>query len=392
MVIVAVRGVRVRATPGWLMTYLLLVATLVLWRELPAASLGPALERTVAVVLVPTLLLPTIVVHELSHVFVARRQGIRVQEVDLRLAGMTRGNASAPDGPVGEARIALAGPVVSLAIGIPLMALAGALEHGAGWAPLAAWTLGCVGAANLVLGLASLYPGYPMDGSDLVHAIAWRATGSQRRAARSVMVVGVASGWVVMLVGLVVAFRIDPSTGMWVTLLGWSLGRISRAARDHDRLDELVSGLTVADAIERDVAVVTPTLTLDTVLDQHRFVEGPGMFPVVRGGALLGVIEIRDVGGGGRPGTDLRVADRMRAIDRVQVVTEGQRLWDAVAILERDHVNAVPVVAPDDRRRLVGLVTRSAVQRLLRSRIRRASAGDSDGTTSTTTTDGSPDV
>jgi CBS domain-containing protein len=60
----------------------------------------------------------------------------------------------------------------------------------------------------------------------------------------------------------------------------------------------------------------------------------------------------------------------MRSIDRIHVVTEGQRLWDAVAILERDRVNAVPVVAPDDRARLLGLVTRAAVQRLLRSRAR----------------------
>ena len=95
------------------------------------------------------------------------------------------------------------------------------------------------------------------------------------------------------------------------------------------------------------------------------------MFPVVRGGTLVGVIDLRDVRGGARPGTELRVEDRMRAIEGVPVVTEGQRLWDAVAILERDRVSAVPVVAPDDRARLLGLVTRSAVQRLLRGRLRR---------------------
>jgi CBS domain-containing protein len=166
---------------------------------------------------------------------------------------------------------------------------------------------------------------------------------------------------------------------MWLTLLGWALGRIARNARDQDRFIELVGDLTVRDATERDVAVVAPTLTLDTVLAQHRLREGPGMFPVVRAGALVGVIDMRDVGRAGRPGTEARVADRMRPIERVGVVTEGQRLWDAVVILERERVGAVPVVAPGDRSRLLGLVTRAAVQRILRARLARSVRQDVAG-------------
>lgn len=370
--ILNVRGIRIRATLGWLVTYLLLVATVVLWRDLPDVRLGSPAERTVAVLLVPILLWPTVVAHELAHVLVARRLGSRIADIDLRLVGMARRDVDAPGGPGGEARTALAGPLLSLVIGLLLATLTVLLASAEGPIALGGWTVGCLAFANVVLGLTSLYPGYPMDGSDLVHAIAWRLTGSRRRADRSVVRVGVATGWVVMVVGLAVALRVDPTAGMWLTLLGWSLGRISRNVRDQDRLGELVADLTVADATERDVAVVGPTLTLDTMLAQHRLTRGPGTFPVVRAGALVGMIDVRDVGAAGRPGTEVRVADRMRAIDRVQVVTEGQRLWDAVAILERDRVSAVPVVAPDDRRRLLGLVTRSAVQRLLRVRLGRA--------------------
>jgi CBS domain-containing protein len=367
MVRPGLRGIRVRVTPGWLITYLLLVMTLVLWRELPAETLGPDVARLAAVLLVPLLLFPTLLLHELAHVVVARRQGVRVHEVDLRMVGMSRGHASALGGASGEAAIALAGPLVSLGLGVGSLAVTFVLEGAAGM-PLLGWTIGCVAIANLVVGLASLYPGYPMDGSDVVHAIAWRVTGSRQRAGQAVVRVGVLAGWCVMLTGVGVALRVDATGGMWLTLLGWALGRISRNARDHDRLTELVTGLTVADATQRDVAVVSPGLTLDTVVAQDRLTDGPGMFPVVRGGSLVGVIDVRDVGRAGRSGTDLRVADRMRAIDRVHVVTEGQRLWDAVAILERHRVNAVPVVAPDDRARLLGLVTRATVQRLLRAR------------------------
>lgn len=363
-----VRGIRIRATLGWLVTYLLLVVTLLLWRDVPAPHLGTDLERMLALVVVPVLLLPTVVAHEVAHLVVARRAGSGVRDIDLRLVGMARGEAAAPPGPGAEARIALAGPFLSIGIGVALMGVALALAPDGGHAGLAAWTVGTIALANLVLGLVSLYPGAPMDGSDLVHAVAWRVTGSRQRAARSVTRTGVIAGWMVMLVGIGVALRVDATAGMWLTLLGWSLGRIARAARQQDRLVGMVEGLTVGDATEHDVAVVSPTLTLDTVLAQHRLTRGPGMFPVVRSGSLVGVIDLRDVGSAGRAGTVLRVADRMRSIDRVPVVTEGQRLWDAVVILERDRAGAVPVVAADDRARLMGLVTRSAVQRLLRSR------------------------
>jgi CBS domain-containing protein len=376
VVTLSVRGLRIRVTAGWLVTYLLLVATLVLWHDLPDVGLGSDPARAAAVLAVPILLLPTVVAHELAHLAVARRLGARMRDIDLRVVGMSRGHGSAPGGPSGEALVAIAGPLTSLCIGLLLLGVAAFIERAGATAAVAAWAIESVAVGNLVLGSISLYPGYPMDGSDLVHAIAWRISGSQRDAARWVVRAGVLAGWGVMLVGLGVALRIDPTAGMWVTLLGWSLGRVARHARDQERMTELVDGLTVADATEREVAVVNPTLTLDTLVAQHRLADGPGMFPVVRSGALVGVIDVRDVGRAGRSGTEVRVADRMRPIGRVRVVTEGQRLWDAVVILERDRVSAVPVVAPDDRGRLLGLVTRPAVQRLMRARARRAAMRD----------------
>jgi CBS domain-containing protein/Zn-dependent protease len=378
---VTLRGIRIRATAGWLVTYLLLVATLVLWRGLPDAGVGTAETRLLAIVLVPLVLLPTVVLHELAHLVVARWSGSTSDTIDLRLVGMARGRPTSPAGPMGQARIALAGPVASLLMGAVLLLLARAVETGPAIDPLLGWTLGCVALGDLILGAASLYPGRPMDGADVVHAIAWRVTGSRSRAARVTSVTGVLAGWMVMLTGLFVAARIDTTAGLWVALLGWSLGRVSRNARDQDRLIDLVAGLNVSDAIQRDVAVVVPTLTLDTVLAQHRISEGPGVYPVVRQGALLGILDVRDVGGAGRPGTELRVSDKMRSLERLHVVTEGQRLWDAVAILEGDGVSAVPVVASDDRHRLLGLVTRSSVVRLLRERARRNLARGADAQT-----------
>jgi CBS domain-containing protein len=370
---VSVGGIRIRATPGWLVTYLLLVATLLLWRGLPEQALASDVERAIAVLLVPLLLLPTVIVHEMAHLALARRLGSRSHEIDLRLVGMVRGHPRSPAGPVGQALIALCGPAASLVMGGLLTIATTAVEGvGGGIAGLVAWIIGSVAVANLILGAVSLYPGRPLDGADVVHAVALGVTRSRQRAARITALVGVAGGWVVMLTGLAVALRFGPTAGLWLMLLGWSLGRASRNAGDQERLVDLVAGLTVGDATERDVAVVSPTLTLDTVMTQHQLSEGPGVFPVVRQGALVGVIDMRDVGRAGRAATELRVADRMRSIEHVAVVTEGQRLWDAVAILERDRVGAVPVVAPDDRGRLLGLVTRSAVQRLLRARVRRA--------------------
>ena len=134
-----------------------------------------------------------------------------------------------------------------------------------------------------------------MDGGQLVHAIARRTTPDPAAAARRTAAVGVAAGWAVMIGGLGVALIVDTTAGLWLTLMGWFLARAARRARSQDQLIRLTAGLDVRDALQQDTPVVSPGLTLDTLLAQNQLTHGPDVYSVQQGDALLGIVTIRDV-------------------------------------------------------------------------------------------------
>ncbi|MEY2786400.1 MAG: putative zinc metalloprotease Rip3 [Planctomycetota bacterium] len=111
-----------------------------------------------------------VLLHELGHCLVARRHGIGVVDITLwPLGGMARMSAI-PESPGIEARIAVAGPAVNLALfvlALPLALLDGrVLALPALASELLRWFL----AANLVMALFNLLPAFPMDGGRILRA------------------------------------------------------------------------------------------------------------------------------------------------------------------------------------------------------------------------------
>jgi len=342
----------------------------VLWYAMPDVPALPPAAVFFAIVAVPALLLPAVVAHELAHALVARRRGAVVHIVDLRLMGVPAHSDVAGRAPATEALVAVAGPAVSGVLGVIALAVGLVAERaGTEAGSLAAWTCICLAAGNLLLAAVSMYPGAPMDGGQLVHAIARSTTRDPATAARRTAVVGVAAGWLVMIVGLAVALTVDATAGLWLALMGWFLGRASRLARAQDQLIRLTAGLDVRDALLQEVAVVSPGLTLDTLMAQNQLTSGPDVYPVKQGDILLGVIDLRDVRAlPAKRRMELRVTDRMRPVSSLRSVREDQDLWDAVALLEQGRLGALLVVDHLDPAHLLGLVTRASVTRLLRSR------------------------
>jgi len=363
-------GLEVRIGGGWLLSYLLIAGSLVLWYPLPDIPRLPPVVLSLAILAVPVLLLPAVVAHELAHALVARHRGAPVHAIDLRLMGVPLAGDVADRTPGTEALVAIAGAVVSAVLGLVALGI-GSIADGAGTdaGAMVAWVCTCLAVGNLMLAAVSMYPGAPMDGGQLVHAIARRSTPDPAVAARRAATVGVGASWLVMVAGVGIAVSVDITAGLWLMLTGWFLGRASRLARAQEQLIRLTAGLDVRDALQQDVAVVSPGLTLDTLLAQHQLTSGPDVYPVQQGDTLLGVIDMRDVRAvPARHRTEMRVSDRMRPLASLRSVRGDQELWDAVAILERGRLGALVVVDPLDPSHLTGLVTRASVTRLLRTR------------------------
>lgn len=110
----------------------------------------------------------SVVLHEVGHSLVARAKGSRILEILLLpIGGMARLN-QLPKRPADEIQTALAGPAVSLALGIAGIWVAPLLVP---FNPVLAFMLAYLGRINLMLVLFNLIPSFPMDGGRVFRAI-----------------------------------------------------------------------------------------------------------------------------------------------------------------------------------------------------------------------------
>jgi Zn-dependent protease len=309
----------------------------------------------------------TVVVHELAHALVGRRTGTPVGAISVHFVGSPAAVDVRATTPRAEVAVGLVGPLTSLAIGAVLIALSvGGLVVGSPLIVAGADVLFIIGGLNVVLGLISLIPAFPLDGGRVVRGIVWLRTGDERRGTRGAGQVGRWAGRFFLGAGLAVILTGDTIDGAMLGLAGWFL---MVSARSVDRwlvLDGLITGVTVSEAMEADFETISPQLTLDTfarsVLDGT---VAPAL-AVLRDDRLVGMIgagQLRGVPQKDWPST--RIADVMIDLAEVPTVDPGDLLSTGLERLRESHLDGLPVL---DASGLRGVMTRRSIAAMLRAR------------------------
>ena len=244
-----------------------------------------------------------------------------------------------------EMAVALAGPGVSLAIG-----LASALAAGAVWmtsgSGLAVAALAWLGSTNLFLALFNMLPGAPLDGGRVFAAWRWRRHGSPVRAHEEAAGAGVTLAHGMIAFGVALVFVGTGSTGLWLALLGWFLASAARAELDDVQTRHALDHLTVHEVMTPSPAMVPDTMTLDTLVGFVLPKIHGSTVPVVRDGRLIGLItpdHLRRVAPGEwRLRTTVDVAT---PVDSVATARPDELLLEA---FDRIHSEERRIVVVDD--------------------------------------------
>jgi Zn-dependent protease len=128
------------------------------------------------------LFLASILLHELGHSLVARREGIEVDSITLWLFGGVSQFKGRYASPGAEFRVAFTGPFVSIVLGV-LFVLIAVAHLPSSVDGVAAW----LGYINLILAVFNLLPASPLDGgrvSGEPRGISPGRRGSRRRSGR----------------------------------------------------------------------------------------------------------------------------------------------------------------------------------------------------------------
>jgi Zn-dependent protease len=119
------------------------------------------------ILLLEALIFTSIALHELGHSFVAIRKGCKVREITLMFMGGAAQMEQIPARPRDEVLMAVAGPAVSVMLGL-LGWFGGSLLSGP--LPALGSVLRLAGSVNLILAAFNMLPAFPMDGGRVLRA------------------------------------------------------------------------------------------------------------------------------------------------------------------------------------------------------------------------------
>ncbi len=212
----------------------------------------------------------SILAHEFGHALVARRYGVRTQSIDLwALGGVARLDRESPT-PRADGLIAVAGPAVSLLLGVVALGASFALQSD---------VLFWVGFVNGVLAVFNMLPGAPLDGGRVLRAVRWARTGNKYRAMRDAGNAGRVLGW--GLVGLGVVMMINGQFGVFVMITGLFVALNARAEIMTSYVAEQLDGVKVRDVTFFGIAQAGTDMDTDSMIDQRERLGAAGAVAVV---------------------------------------------------------------------------------------------------------------
>ncbi len=354
-----IAGVEIGINWTWL-----IVVALVAWSladgVFPETNPGLAEEAYVvmAVIAVPVFF-ACLLLHELGHATRARREGMAIDGITLWVfGGVARFRGSFPSAGA-EFRIAIAGPLVSLALGVLFLAVSVA-------APLPSAVDGVVywlGSINLMLLAFNLLPALPLDGGRVLRAALWHVKGDFSAATRTAAALGRLLGQLLIAGGLLLAFFAGSFGGLWLAMIGWFLLIAAEAEANAAITHVALAGLHVRDAMVDAPVTVDADLSLERFMDDVFLRHRHTAYPVVEHGRPVGVITFRNAAAIPRdawPG--VHVSERMTGLDDAVAVRSDAALEEASAVLLSSPLRRALVL---DDGRLAGLLSATDVLRIL---------------------------
>jgi Zn-dependent protease len=318
----------------------------------------------------------SVLLHELGHAIVARRNGLRIDDITLWMFGGVAQMRGEMPSAGAEFRIAAAGPLVTLLIaglcfGIGLLVAdwsqfnhAAQLDRGQNVAASAV-LLGWLVNINLFVLLVNLIPAFPLDGGRMLRAIAWWRTGDRNRATRFAARLGRTLGGVGVAAGVVLAAS-GRLWGLWIALIGFLVRRWAQAEDVQATIASRLEGLRVSDVMDADPVAIQARTKLAQAEDEYFLRYGWPWFPVVdTPGHVLGVLTQSKLDQVPEPLRDEYTADQVMIADpgtfKVSLDAPLETLLTADGLAQLGALLAV-----DAEGILRGIVTADQVRRALR--------------------------
>lgn len=225
----------------------------------------------------------SVIFHELGHSVVANRYGYPIDSITLWIFGGIAQLSDMPEHWRHELTIALAGPAVSVALGVliyvPLVAVDGP--------PILVFLLAYLAVMNVALAIFNMLPAFPMDGGRVLRSLLARNR-SFPDATRVASEVGKLLAFLMGIVGLL---------GLNIVLIGIAFFIYIAASGEAQRVmtEAALSGVTVEDVMTPvdQLHVISPSASVAELIGRM-FNERHTGYPVLSDGRPVGMVTLSD--------------------------------------------------------------------------------------------------
>jgi CBS domain-containing protein len=272
------------------------------------------------------------------------RYGYEIESITLWLFGGVARFTEIPEDWRQEFTIAVAGPIVSVLVGVvsyvAFLAVSGsdALQ----------FVLGYLAVTNVALAVFNMLPGFPMDGGRVLRALLAR-TRPHAQATQIAARVGKVFALLLGLVGLLSnLFLVALAFFIYIGASGEAQQTVMKAAFQDIVVRDVMTPAEELDVVDEDASVAD--------LMERMFRERHTGYPVVQAGELVGMVTLEDARAVREVERDAyRVSDVMTT--ELATITPDADALDAISLMQERGVGRLPVLDADGN--LVGLVSRS---------------------------------
>lgn len=230
-----------------------------------------------------------VLAHELSHSFVAKKEGAEVRGIVLHVFGGVSLINETKYTPGMEFRVAAAGPLLSVFLGAAFWAIRKVfIEHS-----IAYEFLSYLFFINVSLAVFNLLPAFPLDGGRLLRALLALWKRDLLKATKIASRVGTWFAFLLMGYG-VVGLLSGNFWGIWTVLIGIFLKDAAQMSFRQMLMRDAFRQGTVADIMQNNPVVVPSQITIQELIDEYFWRYHHGSFPVGDDKAL-GIVSFKDV-------------------------------------------------------------------------------------------------
>jgi Zn-dependent protease len=360
--IARIAGIRISA--DW---SVLLIGALLAWGVAGGAVPGqvpgtPIWLAWIVGIIAALLLIASLIAHELGHALLARRHGIAVAGIRLWLfGGIAQMSGDWVSGKT-EMLVAAIGPAITLVLS--------GVFVGSSWLlvqisapPLVIVVTEWLAAVNLALLVFNLIPAFPLDGGRILRGFLWTRTKNRMTATIAASRAG--RFFAVMVVGLGVLdlFFLDPVGGLWLILIGWFLDSAARGEATGEQARHALEGVVVGDVMSKNPVIVPSWITVELLVEQYVMGHQFTSFPTHSiDGRIDGLVTMRGIKQvppqqrGSRRAIDIAIP-----ADRVPVARQDEPITE---LLKRIGTASDGRAMVYDGGTLVGIISPSDVARL----------------------------